>query len=145
MKKDEFSKTRKKAGIIQKARYKMENELIQPLSRKKLLRGSLYPAYKSCRKKGCKCMRGEKHGPFLYLSDKIAGKSKMVFIKKSISYKAIELAGNYLRWRKMRAQIAKYNAQLLHLIDEIEKMNTISVADIERSNSSNNKKKRSRL
>lgn len=142
MKKSELSGIRKKIDTIQKKRKKLESEIITNLSRKALLRGSLYAAYKSCRKKGCKCMRGEKHGPFLYLSDKISGKTSMIFIRKSIEYQVRALANNYVRWRRIRAQVAKYNNEVLHLMDEMEKMNTIGISDIGDNQHRDNSKKR---
>jgi len=142
MNKVKLSNKRKAIAITRKNRHKLEDEILDYLSRKTLLRGSLYEAYKSCRKKGCKCMRGQKHGPFLYLSDKISGRSTMVFIRKSIEFKARELGNNYVRWRRIRAQIAKYNNEILHLMDEMEQMNTIKVSDIAHNGDNNKSKKR---
>jgi len=142
MKQDELSRIRKKISIIQKERSQLESEIMKNLSRKTILRGSLYAAYKSCRKKGCRCMRGEKHGPFLYLSDKISGKTTMVFIRKSIESRVRELANNYVKWRRIRAQVAKYNNEILHLMDEMEKMNTIGISDIYNNQHKDKSKKR---
>ena len=38
-----------------------------------MLQGSLVVLYRKCGKKGCRCERGEKHGPAYYLSYKEGG------------------------------------------------------------------------
>ncbi|MGQ9638694.1 MAG: DUF6788 family protein [Thermodesulfobacteriota bacterium] len=45
-----------------------------------MLQGSLVALYRRCGKKGCRCERGEKHGPAYYLSYKESGVTKMVYV-----------------------------------------------------------------
>ncbi|MCX6383039.1 MAG: hypothetical protein NTV16_00895 [Actinobacteria bacterium] len=105
-------------------------EMINSLSRKNMLSGSVVEKYIMCGKKGCKCKRGELHGPFYYLSYKESNKTKMIFLKAGISKRAKILNGSYRQWRKNRAQIGKINMQILSLLDEIEKINTVSLSGI---------------
>ena len=48
-----------------------------------MLQGSLVILYRKCGKKGCRCERGEKHGPAYYLSYKEGGGTQMVYIPVS--------------------------------------------------------------
>lgn len=48
-----------------------------------MLQGSLVALYRKCGKKGCRCERGEKHGPAYCLSYKEAGVTQMVYIPAS--------------------------------------------------------------
>jgi hypothetical protein len=49
----------------------------------KILRASLIERYTTCGKPGCKCMRGEKHGPSYSISVTLApGKTKQLYVRK---------------------------------------------------------------
>jgi len=45
-----------------------------------MLQGSLVSLYRKCGKKGCRCERGDKHGPAYYLSYKEEGVTQMIYI-----------------------------------------------------------------
>ncbi|MCL4416211.1 MAG: hypothetical protein M1365_05870 [Actinobacteria bacterium] len=105
-------------------------EMINSLSRKSMLPGSVVEKYIMCGKEGCKCKNGELHGPFYYLTYKENKKTKMVFLKKDVEKRAKLLNDNYKLWRKNRAQISKINSMILSLLDEIEKINTVSITAI---------------
>ncbi len=45
-----------------------------------MLQGSLVVLYRKCGRKGCRCERGEKHGPAYYLSYKEGGVTQMVYV-----------------------------------------------------------------
>ena len=48
-----------------------------------VLRASLIERFTQCGKPGCKCMRGEKHGPAYYLTVSYAkGKTRQVYVPK---------------------------------------------------------------
>ena len=121
---------RKKIKDLNLERFKLEMEMINSLSRKNMLYGSVVEKYIMCGKEGCKCKKGELHGPFYYLSYKERNKTKMIFLKAGISKRAKILNGSYRQWRKNRAQIGKINMQILSLLDEIEKINTISLTAV---------------
>jgi len=126
----DISAIRKKIRDLSLERFKLEMQLVQGLSRKKLLYGSVVKKYKACNKKGCKCTKGALHGPFYYLTYKQDGKTKMVFIKKHLWESSIKLNDNYRQFRCLRADITKINKEILTLLDEIEAQNTVSLLDI---------------
>jgi hypothetical protein len=124
------SKIRKKIKDLGAARFKIEMEMISKLSRKKMLKGSVVKKYKACGKEGCKCTKGELHGPFYYLTYKEDGKTKMIFLRRNIWDSAIRLNDNYRTWRNKRAQISKINIQILKLLDIMEEGSTVSLESI---------------
>ena len=127
----DISKVRKKIRDLGLERFKDEMEMLRVYSRKKMLYGSVVKKYKACGKGGCKCTKGALHGPFYYLTYKVEGKTKMIFIKKNLWEAAIKLNNNYRKWRKLRADISKIGKEILTLLDEIEKENTVKLDTIE--------------
>ncbi len=129
----DISKVRKKIRDLSLDRFKIEMNMLRVLSRKKMLYGSVVKKYKACGKAGCKCTRGELHGPFYYLSFKKEGKTKLIFIRRHLWDKAIKLNNNYKKWRKSRADISKINKKILTLLDVIEKASTVKIDTIEKN------------
>lgn len=130
----DISKVRKKIRELSLDRFKIEMNMLRVLSRKKMLSGSVVKKYKACGKAGCKCTRGELHGPFYYLTFKVDKKTKMIFIRRHLWDKAIKLNNNYKKWRKSRADISKINRKILTLFDEIEKASTVKLDTINKNN-----------
>lgn len=130
----DISKVRKKIRDLSLDRFKIEMNMLRVLSRKKMLSGSVVKKYKACGKAGCKCTRGELHGPFYYLTFKKDKKTKMIFIRRYLWERAIKLNANYKKWRKSRANISKINKKILILFDEIEKANTVELDTINKNN-----------
>ena len=123
----DIPKVRKKIRDLNLDRFKIEMNMLRVLSRKKMLSGSVVKKYKACGKAGCKCTRGELHGPFYYLSFKKDKKTKMIFIRRYLWERVIKLNNNYKKWRKSRADISKINRRILTLFDEIEKAATVKL------------------
>lgn len=126
----DLSKARKKIKDLGTQRFKIEMEMLTVLSRKKMLKGSVVKKYKACGKGGCKCTKGELHGPFYYLTYKEEGKTKMTFLRQAQWEKAIRLNDNYKLWRKSRAEASKAGKKILALLDSIEKENTVGLDTI---------------
>lgn len=85
-----------------------------------LIQGSFVEQYKVCGKKGCKCEKGNKHGPYYYLSNKVDGKTRLAPVNKDIS-KIKRKSLNYREFRKAREKWVKINSSILKVIDQIEK------------------------
>lgn len=127
-----LAKLRKQIGDLIRERYKLEKEVLEVLSRNKLLRGSLVIKYKACNKGGCRCTKGKPHGPFLYLSDKEGGKTRMVFIRASLKDKVRRYNKRYRRFREIRARLVRINRQILALLDDLEAKLRIRLKEIEK-------------
>ena len=126
----DLSRTRKKIKDLGTQRFRIEMEMLTVLSRKKMLKGSVVKKYKACGKAGCKCTKGELHGPFYYLTYKAEKKTKMIFLRQSQWRQAIKLNDNYKLWRKSRAEASKIGKKILALLDSIEKENTVGLDTI---------------
>lgn len=112
----DLSKLRQKLNRLAKERTEYEITIMKHNS---LIKGSLVEQYKVCGKKGCRCRKGEKHGPYYYLSNKVQGKTQLLPVTKEHS-KIKQKALNYREFRKAREKWVKVNASMLHLIDQIE-------------------------
>lgn len=130
----DISKVRKKIRELSLDRFKIEMNMLRVLSRKKMLSGSVVKKYKACNKEGCRCTRGELHGPFYYLTFKVDKKTKMIFIRRHLWESAIKLNVNYRKWRKSRADISKINKKILTLLDGIERQSTVKLDTINGNN-----------
>ena len=112
----DLSKLRQKINRLTKERAEHEKTIMKHNT---LIKGSLVEQYKVCGKKGCRCQKGEKHGPYYYLSNKIQGKTQLLPVTKDLS-KIKQKALNYRDFRKAREKWVKVNASMLNLIDQIE-------------------------
>ena len=99
----DLSMARKRIGHLRGKRYLLERELLDYLSRKKLIAGTPVEKYKRCNKGNCKCTRGELHGPTYYISRKEDGKTKMIYIRQALWPVAEKKIKLYQRWRRTRA------------------------------------------
>ena len=78
-----------------------------------LMKGSLVRRATRCGRPGCKCARGEKHGPYLYVSVFRGGRTRSVYVPR-------HLEGEVRRWvenaRQLEGDVAEItwlNAELL--------------------------------
>jgi len=117
----DLPEARKEFGRLSRERYQLEKEIVGGLSRKKLIAGTPVEKYKACNKGNCKCTRGELHGPTYYVSRKEGQKTKMIYIRRKLWPKVEEKVKRYQRWRAIRARVVKINADLLHILDRMEK------------------------
>ena len=124
----DLAKARKRIGQLSRERYKLEQELLSKLSRKKLIAGTPVEKYKACNKGNCRCTRGELHGPTYYVSRKEGQKTKMIYIRQKLWPKVAEKVKRYQRWRGLRARIVKINIETLSVLDKMEKTITEDIS-----------------
>ena len=72
------------------------------------LRGTLLSDMRRCSGEGCRCHRGELHGPYTYLTVYSEGRSRMVYVPKGVA----DVAGRYV-------QVAQHNEALLSEISHV--------------------------
>jgi hypothetical protein len=81
-----------------------------------VLRASLIERLTQCGKPGCKCMRGEKHGPSYYLTVSYAkGRTRQVYVPKHLQPLAQRWVDNYHRALATLEQISDINLELIRL------------------------------
>ena len=74
-----------------------------------LLPGSLVEQHRSCGKEGCRCARGELHGPYAYLQ--VAG--RMVYVPAVLAEAVRSRVEISRRLREMLEEISAINLELL--------------------------------
>ena len=67
----DISRLRQKISLLRTRRTNLENKALRSRA---MVRGSLLELMRKCGKPGCKCQRGELHGPNFYLSLPMPGK-----------------------------------------------------------------------
>lgn len=87
--------------------------------------GCLVEKYRKCGKPGCKCAQGELHGPALYISRRVEGKTRYDYVPKDKVDLAKALVGRHTRLYRARARIQKINRDLNGIFDQIVELNRI--------------------
>jgi hypothetical protein len=77
------------------------------------LRGAVLHESRRCSSEGCRCRRGELHGPYTYLAVYLAGKSRMVYVPKALADLATEHVELTQRNETLLAEISQVNLELL--------------------------------
>ena len=110
----------KKIERLLDERSKLERILLQE---KRLIKGSVITRFKKCGRKDCRCAtENQPHGPYLYLSRNIEGKTRLKRIKPEEETWVVQYASNYREFRKARERIVKINAAILDLINTLEEL-----------------------
>ena len=79
-----------------------------------ILRGSLMERYLTCGKPGCKCTRGERHGPVWYLSVTLrAGKTVGMQVPKEKVGRIRFLVENHRKMKERLEAISEINWELV--------------------------------
>ena len=73
-----------------------------------LLAGSLVKQYVICGKPGCRCLRGQKHGPLYYLYWKEQGRSRSLYVPRAKVAELRRQIQNYRRLQKELARLVRY-------------------------------------
>jgi hypothetical protein len=83
-----------------------------------VLRASLLERFVQCGKPGCKCMRGDKHGPAYYLSVTYAkGKTRQVYVPKDLHGVAAAWVANYHHALRVLDELSDINLELIRRKD----------------------------
>lgn len=78
-----MDKSRARKRLLEIGREREAHERAVLAERGPLARGSLVERWTRCGRPGCKCGKGEPHGPFLYLSHNESGKTRWFYIGKA--------------------------------------------------------------
>ena len=80
-----------------------------------LLKGSLIERFTVCTRPGCRCARGYKHGPYLYVSVFDGKRSRQVYVPKSMVKEVRSWVKNYGSTKKLIDNISAINIALIKL------------------------------
>lgn len=77
------------------------------------LPGSLVRQGRRCSSSGCRCRRGELHGPYLYLALYSGGRNRSLYVPAALAAVVDEHVAVTARNEAALAQIARINVELL--------------------------------
>ncbi|MGZ6693581.1 MAG: DUF6788 family protein [Solirubrobacteraceae bacterium] len=77
------------------------------------LRGVLLAEGRRCSSEGCRCRRGELHGPYSYLAVYVDGRTRTVYVPQAVAPVAEAHVGLTQRNEDLLAEISQINLELL--------------------------------
>jgi hypothetical protein len=80
-----------------------------------LLKGSLIERFTVCTKSGCRCARGHKHGPYLYVSIFDGKRSRQVYVPKRMQQEVRSWVKNYENTKRLIDKISARSIDLIKL------------------------------
>lgn len=106
-------------------RHREVGELLRVLKqRRPLVRGNVYNLRRKCGKNGCRCQDGHLHESWV-LSVPEKGRKRMRAIPKGSRTQWQTMAERYRRFRRARARLVKLFAEIIKLVDELERERTV--------------------
>jgi len=121
-----------RTNIIALQKRRLDLELILIRTRKKMEAGSLVKVFTSCRKGNCKCTKGEKHGPYIHLKQKINGKYKQRYAGKESDKPIVKRVRAYMDFQDTLALLRKINKEIDTLLNLYRE--TMSIASMSNNN-----------
>jgi len=88
--------------------------------RRPLVRGNVYNLRRKCGKAGCRCQDGHLHEIWV-LSVPEKGRKRMRAVPKGKRTQWQPMTERYRRFRRSRARLVKLFAEILKLVDELER------------------------
>ena len=77
------------------------------------LGGALHRQMRQCGKAGCRCADGERHGPYMYLSMRMSGRSRLLYVPAE----AVDVVRRRVKvTRRIEAALADISAINLELL-----------------------------
>jgi hypothetical protein len=97
-------------GRLRARRRRLASRLSDP---ELTLRGVLLSKGRRCSSEGCRCRRGELHGPYTYLAIYAAGRSRTVYVPAAAQAVVAEHVAVTQRNEELLAEISLINLELL--------------------------------
>ena len=107
-----FELTRKSITTLRKRKHGLLRKLRPPAN---ILRASCVEQFLTCGKPACRCHRGHKHGPYLYMTTCLAVGKVRKFLLKKVEQQNEARAGTaaYIHFMEHLEEISQINAELL--------------------------------
>lgn len=78
-----------------------------------VIAGSLQEQRRRCGKEGCRCARGELHGPYLYLSLRVGRRTRMFYVPAELAEQVRGAVRTTAAIESVLAEISTINLELL--------------------------------
>ncbi len=95
------------------------------MRREPVVRGIVYKLRRKCGKPGCRCSRGEWHESWVFSALDADGIKRLRPVPRGVRARWRALTQRYRRARKARAQLVKWFAEALRIIDALEQERTV--------------------
>jgi len=92
--------------------------------RRPMIRGNVYNLRRKCGKAGCRCQDGHLHESWV-LSVPEEGRKRMRAVPKGKHAQWQPMTERYRRFRRARARLVKLFAEIIKLVDELERERTV--------------------
>ena len=92
--------------------------------RRALIRGSVYMLRRKCGKAVCRCQDGHRHESWV-LSVPDKGRKRLRTVPKGKRASWQEMSERYRQFRRGRARLVKLFAEILRLVDDMERERTV--------------------
>jgi len=92
-----------------------------------LIRGRIYPLRRKCGKPVCRCQEGHLHESWV-LAVPEKGRKRMQTVPKGKRLTWQPMTERYRRFRRARARLVKLFAEIVKLVDELERARTVPPA-----------------
>jgi hypothetical protein len=101
------------------------NDVLRGLKqRRPLIRGNVYKLQRKCGKAVCRCQEGHLHESWV-LSVPEKGRKRLRMVPKGKRPQWQQMTDRYRRFRRARARLVKLFAEILSLVDELERERTV--------------------
>lgn len=78
-----------------------------------VIAGSLQEQRRRCGKEGCRCARGELHGPYLYLSVRVGRRTRMIYVPAEMADRVQAAVRSNVAIDSALGEISAINLELL--------------------------------
>jgi hypothetical protein len=109
---------------IQQRQSELSDVLRGLKQRRPLIRGSVYTLRRKCGKAVCRCQEGHLHESWV-LSVPEKGRKRLRTVPKGKRAQWQQMTEHYRRFRRGRAGLVKLFAEILRLVDELERERTV--------------------
>ena len=124
---EELSALRKQVSDLCRRR---SEAIDQVMRTKPYIAAQVYERYTKCGKAGCRCGRGELHGPFLWIYQNRKGQKVVsTTVVRDKGREAKELAERYSRLLRLRQVIRESDQKINELLNQIESLMEREVTD----------------
>ena len=103
---------------LSRKRAKLQVRLSSPAP---MIEGCLNKIYKKCGNPKCHCSDGKKHGPYLAITSKKAGKPKLTYVSDTA---IVKKAADYKKYNKNLASLRKINEKIFLWLRILRDKNT---------------------
>ncbi len=94
------------------------------LTQKEQLQGSVFVRFMECRKEGCACAEGDRHGPYYVFSRRSGGRGAYAYLEETDVPAARDMVARSRDFKKGLQRLQKVNTELVELLRRYQEATT---------------------